>query len=127
MWFSRPIAARRKESEMQTIGIGIVGAGKITHDQHLPAISGDARFALKGFVSPSSKLAGVRDYGELGAMLADPEVTAVAINTPPQPRHDVALQALAAGKHVLLEKPPCAGVGLAEDLREAAARAGRTL
>jgi D-galactose 1-dehydrogenase len=112
---------------MQTIGIGIVGAGKITHDQHLPAIAADKRFGLKGYISPHTTLDGVRSYGDLDAMLADPEVSAVAINTPPQPRHDIALKALAAGKHVLLEKPPCAGVGLAEDLRDAAARAGRTL
>ena len=112
---------------MQTIGIGIVGAGKITHDQHLPAIAADTRFELKGYVSPNTTLDGLRNYGGLEAMLADPAVSAVAVNTPPQPRHDIALKALAAGKHVLLEKPPCAGVGLAEDLRAAADAAKLTL
>jgi len=42
---------------------------------------------------------------------------AVAICTPPQMRYGVARAAIAAGKHTLLEKPPCATLGEIESLR----------
>ncbi len=41
-------------------------------------------------------------------MLAQaPDLDAVAICTPPQAHYEAAKLALAQGKHVLLEKPPC--------------------
>ena len=33
--------------------IGVIGLGRIAVDQHLPAIEGDARFALAATVNPS--------------------------------------------------------------------------
>lgn len=45
---------------------------------------------------------GTLDYHD---MLADPEVTAVIIATPPYNHVEIAIEALRAGKHVLLEKP----------------------
>ena len=44
----------------------------------------------------------------------------MAICTPPQVRHRIAREALAAGKHVLLEKPPAATLSELEDLKDAA-------
>src|SRR5580698_9002524 len=38
-------------------------------------------------------------------VLEDPSVHLVAIATPPALHHEMALQAIAAGKHVLIEKP----------------------
>ena len=43
------------------------------------------------------------DFGEL---LADPEVEAVVIATPVPTHYSLAKQALQAGKHVFVEKPP---------------------
>jgi hypothetical protein len=61
-------------------------------------------------------------------MLASvPDLDAVAICTPPQPRHAIARDALAAGKHVLLEKPPAATLSELVDLKTAAEAAGKTL
>jgi len=112
---------------MDRIGIALVGAGKIVRDQHLPAIAADPRFELKGYFAPHSDIQGARAYADLDALLADPEVTAVSICTPPQPRHDIALKALAAGKHAMLEKPPASTVGQIEDVRDAAAAARLSL
>ena len=47
----------------------------------------------------------VRATGSLQEVLADPEVEAVAVATPAATHLEVALAALEAGKHVLVEKP----------------------
>jgi predicted dehydrogenase len=55
------------------------------------------------------------------------EVDALVVATPPTTHHSVALQALAAGKHVLVEKPLATSVAAAQDLVEAADAAGVVL
>ena len=93
---------------MKSYSIGVIGIGKITQDQHLPVIAKDARFKLAGLVSQRGlQQPGVptfRTPAELYAAL--PDLDAVAICTPPSVRHAIAREALDAGKHVLLEKPP---------------------
>ena len=44
--------------------------------------------------------------GDFGELLADPEVEAVVIATPVPTHYSLAKQALQAGKHVFVEKPP---------------------
>ena len=53
------------------------------------------------------------DFGDL---LADPELDAVAIATPVVTHFDLAKQALLAGKHVFVEKPPAQSSAEAEEL-----------
>jgi D-galactose 1-dehydrogenase len=95
------------------IRVVLVGFGKIARDQHVPAIAADARFALAGVVDPAAVSETLPHTADLKEFLADgPPVDAVAICTPPTLRSALARQAIAAGKHVLLEKPP--GVTSAE-------------
>eukprot|EP01037_Dinobryon_pediforme_P021135 gene21135-21925_t len=109
--------------------IGIIGLGKITQDQHIPAIHSNPAFALtavssqRGLSVAGAKHA-VKEYIDL---LALDDVDAVAICTPPQVRYVIARDALAAGKHVLLEKPPGATISELVDLKARAAAAGLTL
>ena len=61
------------------------------------------------------------------ALLADPKVDAVAIATPISTHYDLAMQALEAGKHVLVEKPLTAKTEQAQRLVDEADRRGRVL
>lgn len=63
----------------------------------------------------------------LDAVLADPDIDAVAIATPAVTHAAVVGAALRAGKHVFVEKPMAMHVAEAEALADAAARAGRVL
>jgi predicted dehydrogenase len=47
-----------------------------------------------------------RTTADFGDLLADPELEAVVVATPVPTHYDLARQALDAGKHVLVEKPP---------------------
>ncbi|KQV58755.1 MULTISPECIES: Gfo/Idh/MocA family protein [unclassified Caulobacter] len=100
------------------IRIGLVGVGKIAHDQHIPALAADPRFSLVAAASRSKPdLGGIPVYHDIDEMLArGPELDAVALCTPPQARRETALAALRAGKHVFLEKPPGATVSEVAEL-----------
>ena len=54
----------------------------------------------------SSRFPRARSTGDFAEMLADPELDAVVIATPVPTHYELAKQALEAGKHVLVEKPP---------------------
>jgi predicted dehydrogenase len=69
----------------------------------------------------------IRCVADANAVIADPEVDAVAIATPIFTHHALARAALVAGKHVLVEKPLAPSVAAAEELAALAARSGRVL
>ena len=66
-------------------------------------------------------------YTEVGDLLANPDVEAVTICTPTVTHADLALQAIEAGKHLLLEKPMTDTVQQAQRLIDAAESAGTIL
>jgi D-galactose 1-dehydrogenase len=109
--------------------VGIVGFGKIAHDQHVPVMAANPAFALAGIASQRGVGIGnvpvFRTPEEMVAAI--PDLDAVAICTPPQVRHQVAHTMLAAGKHVLLEKPPAATLSELHDLAAFADRVARVL
>jgi D-galactose 1-dehydrogenase len=112
-----------------TIASAIVGGGKIARDQHVPAIAGSADFTLAAAVTlADAELPGVPNFRTIAEMKAAmPEVTAVALCTPPRSRHALALQAIEAGLDILNEKPPAAILAEAQDIAVRAAAAGRVL
>ncbi|MBB3143550.1 Gfo/Idh/MocA family protein [Halomonas organivorans] len=106
---------------MPPISIGLVGLGKIARDQHLPAIQANPGYRLVAGADPQGGVEGLAHYPSLEAMLsAEPDLDAVAICTPTRLRYAQARQALEAGKHVLLEKPPGATLSEVEALVELA-------
>ncbi|MDP9097339.1 MAG: Gfo/Idh/MocA family oxidoreductase [Pseudomonadota bacterium] len=111
-----------------TLRIAIAGVGKIARDQHVPSIAAVEGVELVATASRHGSVEGVPAYGSLEALLAGgPAFDAVALCTPPQVRHGQAAMALAAGKHVLLEKPPGATVAELHPLIAAAQAKGLTL
>jgi len=101
---------------VKPIKIAILGFGKIAADQHVPAISANARLELVASSSRSGQ--GVAqtftDWRELIRSVEGLE--AVAITTPPEPRYEIARECMLAGLHCLLEKPPTTGLAEINDL-----------
>ena len=110
---------------MAKINLAIVGIGKIVRDQHLPAVAGNADYRLVAAASRHGRVEGIDNFTTIDEMLAAmPSIDAVSLCMPPQYRHAAAVKALAAGKHVFLEKPPGATLSEVADL-QALAEANR--
>ncbi|WP_075217669.1 Gfo/Idh/MocA family protein [Mongoliimonas terrestris] len=109
--------------------LAITGVGKIAVDQHIPSIAETETFELAALVIPRGPAhQTLPTYRSQAEMLAThPDIAAVAICTPPDVRHALVAEALHAGRHVLMEKPPTASLMELEDLRTLAERAERTL
>lgn len=122
MTIAPDISAPHRITPDGPIRLALVGIGKIARDQHLPAIAGCPSFDLVAAVSRNAAVDGVANFPDIAALLASGiAVDAVSICTPPRGRHAIAAAALAAGCHVMVEKPPGATLGEVHDL---AARAG---
>lgn len=112
---------------------GIIGCGQVTEVKSGPAFQKARRSALVAVMRRDRKKAadyalrhGVpRHYDHAADLLADPQVDAVYIATPPSSHCSLALQAAAAGKPCLVEKPMA--MSHAECERMVAAFAAREL
>ena len=109
--------------------IAVIGVGKIAVDQHLPVIDKSKDFEVAATVSGRGvqhrNLPVFKTAAELYAAM--PEVKLVAICTPPGVRHAYVREALDAGKHVLMEKPPTPTISELDDLVSYAKKKKRIL
>ncbi|UWU95399.1 Gfo/Idh/MocA family protein [Bradyrhizobium sp. CB1015] len=113
---------------MTDLRIAIVGFGKIARDQHVAAIAATPGAMLAAVASRNASPPGVPHFATIEELLQKgPPIDAVSLCTPPQVRRVQAAAALAAGKHVMLEKPPGTGVAELDPLIAMAAGAKRTL
>ncbi|KYH00455.1 Gfo/Idh/MocA family oxidoreductase [Bradyrhizobium sp. DOA1] len=113
---------------MTDLRIAIVGFGKIARDQHVGAIAATPGATLAAIASRNASLPGLPHFATIEELLEKgPPIDAVSLCTPPQVRRGQAAAALAAGKHVMLEKPPGTGVAELDPLIAMAADAKRTL
>ncbi len=113
---------------MTPIQLAIAGVGKIVYDQHAPAIAGNADFKLVATASRNHRIEGVTAYKSMTEMLGSgTAIEAISLCMPPQYRYEAAREALEAGKHVFLEKPPGATLSEVESLKQLAAKKGVTL
>lgn len=108
--------------------ICLIGIGKIAVDQHVPAITGSDDWTLAATVSRSGTVDGVPSFTDFDKMLADrPDISVISLCLPPVPRFDYAAKAIAAGRHVMLEKPPGATLAEVHALQSMAADKGVSL
>ncbi|MBU6246017.1 MAG: Gfo/Idh/MocA family oxidoreductase [Actinomycetales bacterium] len=117
-----------------TIGVGVIGAGRIAQSAHLPAIAKCPHVRLVAVYDPSQELCtGVAQRHQttpaasLEQLLADPSIEAVVVAVPDRLHLPIASAALRAGKHVLVEKPLASTVEECLELQARADEAGIVL
>ncbi len=129
------------------VGIGIVGIGFMGMIHYLASrglkgarvtaictrdpkrLAGDWTGIQGNFGPPGTvmDLSGVNRHRELDALLADPAVDLVDLCVPSDAHAKLAVKALEAGKHVLVEKPIALTVAEADRMIAAGEHAGRRL
>ena len=113
---------------MTELGVGVIGCGNVSR-QYLPngpRLDG-LRFVACADVDPAAAARAADRYGleacTPNELLARPDVDVVLCLTPPDTHVDVALAAIAAGKHVYTEKPLATSVAAAHTVLDAATAA----
>jgi predicted dehydrogenase len=115
------------------IGLGIIGAGGfgLYALQHFAQIPGIRLVAMAGTHRAAAQAAarrfGIPDIEDVDQLLGRDDVDLVYIATPPFLHHPQALAALAAGKHVICEKPLAMTVEQADEMIAVARRNDRLL
>ena len=116
------------------VGIGIIGCGKIAQVRHIPEYEANPDARIVGLYDVNLERArelaaahGCRAYETVEELLADPGIDAVSVCTSNATHAEVTIAALAAGKHVLCEKPMATTIEDCEAMVAAAREAGRAL
>jgi predicted dehydrogenase len=112
--------------------VGIIGCGGIVKLAHLPAYSAYGVNVVGVYDADPEATRGIQErfpvvrhvFGSVEELLAQPEIEVVDIATHPAARVELMRAAIAAGKHVLAQKPFAPGVTAAREVIEAAERRG---
>lgn len=96
-----------------SIRLGIIGCGRVAEERHLPALARLPQIRVVAAADPDAirlnhladRLRITHRSSDYRALLDRSDVDAVAILTPTASHAMIALAALDAGKHVLIEKP----------------------
>jgi predicted dehydrogenase len=115
---------------MENYGFGLIGCGRIAKN-HLKAITSLANARLTaicdidaGRLAEANGQHGGRAYGDYRELLRDQDVEIVNICTPSGLHAKIAIDAMNAGKHVLVEKPMAMSLTEAAAMNAAAAQNG---
>lgn len=120
---------------MDQVGWGILGCGDVTEVKSGPALQKAPRSSLVAVMRRDGTKAAdyarrhnvSRYYDDADRLIADSDVNAIYIATPPSSHMDLVLKCLAAGKPVLVEKPMALDAAECRMMNEAAAAAGVSL
>jgi len=118
---------------MRKVKWGVLGVAKIAVEKVIPAMQRGEASEIMGIASrdgararaAADRLGIARAFGAYEDLLADPEIEAVYNPLPNELHVPWTLRALAAGKHVLCEKPVALDAGEARQLIEARDRSGK--
>jgi scyllo-inositol 2-dehydrogenase (NADP+) len=114
------------------IGVGLIGYGLGGSVFHAPLVRAEPRLRLHAVVTSRAdqvrrELPGVGVVGGAEELLADPAVELVVVAAPNAVHHDLAAAALAAGRHVVVDKPFTLSAADADQLIAQAEATGRRL
>lgn len=115
--------------------VGIVGCGGVVHQEHIPSFSKLSNAVVQSVCDMNQDLArqtaarhGIPGaYAGLTEMLAGEKLDIVDICVPPQIHAPIALEALNAGCHILMEKPMALKVSDCDAMLEAARKNDRKI
>ena len=120
--------------EHRIFGLGVVGAGMAAKPHALALNALRDRIAVRGVWRRNraelDQFCATYDFPaaeSYEALLADPEVDAILVLTPPNAREEIVSAAAKAGKHVLMEKPVERTTAAAERIVASCDAAGVTL
>ena len=111
--------------------VGFIGCGRATEVLHLPALARvpSLRVVAATDTDPAalarvaSGSVGLQAFASSQRLIADPAVDVVAVCAPPAFHAQLAIEALAAGKHVYVEKPIAVTLADAAAIRQASEQA----
>lgn len=119
---------------MKQLNIGVIGAGSIS-DMHFQSYKNNSSVKISAVCDLNEQRARLKadTYGAAGVytdyrkLLTDEAIDAVSICTWNNSHAEIAIAALEAGKHVLVEKPLCQTVAEAEQIEAAVQRSEKVL
>jgi len=117
---------------LENVRWGIIGAGAVTERKSGPGLQRAERSSLAAVMRRDGEKAAdfarrhdvPRWYDDADQLVADPEVDAVYVATPPGSHREHVLRAAAAGKPVYVEKPMARTAEECEEMIAACSRAG---
>ena len=114
------------------IGVGLIGYGLGGSVFHAPLIEAEPRLRLHAVVTSRAGQVerdhpGARVVGSAAELLEEPAVELVVVAAPNAVHHELAAAALAAGRHVVVDKPFTLSTADADDLIALAERQDRLL
>jgi len=124
----------RSPSGSGPVGVALIGTG-LAGGMHAAALALVPEARLLGAVGTSAARSAdfgarwrlPRSYADLDALLADGEVRAVHLCTPPHTHPALAARVAAAGRHLLIDKPIARTVAEADEIIASCARHGVVL
>jgi len=129
-----PLSHQRGGGGTEAVGIAVIGLGywgpnllRVLSDNLEAEVRWICDLDPDRLAKYRRRHPGARSTTHFESVLADPGVEAVIIATPVQTHYALAARALAAGKHVFVEKPLASSSELADDLADLAGDAGRIL
>jgi predicted dehydrogenase len=120
------------KKDERLLRVGVLGAGQIAQAAHFESCTKARNAELAAICDVADDLrermvithGAQKSYADYDQMLADPDIDAVIIATSDAFHVPASLRALAAGKHVLCEKPLALTVEEAEELGNAVKKSG---
>jgi scyllo-inositol 2-dehydrogenase (NADP+) len=117
---------------MAKVGVGIIGFGRIGNE-HADWLGKCAGIEVRGVMDATearremARGKGLRIYGNAGELLSDSSIDAVLVATPTAMHGEQVMEALGAGKHVMVEKPMALDLAASRGMVEAARKKGVVL